>query len=78
MPKIDVYEVAERIGRSPWSVRMYVRQGRIPHFRPGGERGHLVFDSEEIDRWLESQRREWKPRSDLQKDEKGRFQPIPA
>jgi excisionase family DNA binding protein len=78
MPKLDVYEVAKRIGRSPWSVRAYVRRGRIPFYRPGGERGHLVFDSEEIDRWLENQRGAWKPRNDLQKDEEGRYQPVPA
>jgi|GEM_PF-3131304 len=74
MPKLDVYEVAERIGRSPWSVRAYVRRRQIPFYRPGGNKGHLVFDSDEIDAWFKSRGEEWKVRNDLQKDERGRYQ----
>ena len=53
-PTLDISAVARKIGRSPWTVRYYVRAGLIPCYRPGGRRGKLAFDESEIDRWLQA------------------------
>ena len=53
---LNINTVAEKIGRSPWTIRYYVRAGKIPFYRPGGGRGKLAFSEAEIDRWLEKNR----------------------
>lgn len=58
MPRLDLDlpGVAKKIGCSPWTVRFYVRAGKIPYYRPGGGRGKLAFSETEIDEWLKKKR----------------------
>jgi hypothetical protein len=50
-PVMDTTEVAAYIGRSPWTVRHYVSDGRIP-FQRTWENGFPYFLKSEIDVWL--------------------------
>jgi hypothetical protein len=50
-PIMDTTEVAAYIGRSPWTVRHYVSEGRIP-FQRTWENGYPYFLKDEIDVWL--------------------------
>ena len=50
-PIMDTTEVAAYIGRSPWTVRHYVSEGRIP-FQRTWENGYPYFLKDEIDAWL--------------------------
>jgi predicted DNA-binding transcriptional regulator AlpA len=50
-PVMDTTEVAAYIGRSPWTVRHYVSEGRIP-FQRTWENGFPYFLKSEIDAWL--------------------------
>jgi len=50
-PIMDTTEVATYIGRSPWTVRHYVSEGRIP-FQRTWENGFPYFLKSEIDAWL--------------------------
>ena len=50
-PVMDTTEVAAYIGRSPWTVRHYVSEGRIP-FQRTWENGYPYFLKDEIDAWL--------------------------
>jgi len=50
-PVMDTTEVAAYIGRSPWTVRHYVSEGRIP-FQRTWANGFPYFLKDEIDAWL--------------------------
>jgi hypothetical protein len=48
---LNIREVAERLGYSPWVVRhVLIRQG-LPHFRSGAS-GKLMFYSNQVVRWI--------------------------
>ena len=48
---LNIKEVAERLGYSPWVVRnVLIRQG-LPHFRSGAS-GKLMFYSHQVVRWI--------------------------
>jgi excisionase family DNA binding protein len=47
---LTIFECAEYLKRSPGSIRNLVMQRRIPYRKPAGR---LLFDLEEIDRWVQ-------------------------
>ena len=53
MQKIDRKEAARELGVSPFTVGVYVRGRRIPHYRVGRR---IVFDRDEIREWLAARR----------------------
>jgi excisionase family DNA binding protein len=49
--KLRYKEAAKHIGAAVGTLYAMVSENRIPHYRIGPR--HVVFDSEELDRWLE-------------------------
>ncbi|OGG51031.1 MAG: hypothetical protein A3F84_08135 [Candidatus Handelsmanbacteria bacterium RIFCSPLOWO2_12_FULL_64_10] len=51
MPKttLDIPAIAEKIGLSPWTVRLKIKSGELPAYRVGGV---WRADPSEIDEWL--------------------------
>lgn len=58
-------EVADYFNRSPRTIRRWIRQERIPHFRLDG--GQVLFDRREIAAWIEAGRREPLPPQRMRK-----------
>ena len=52
---VTTREVAEWLGVSPKTVLVWTGAGKLPGFRMPS--GALRFDREELERWLEEQRR---------------------
>ena len=47
---LNVSDVAQLFGCSPKTVRSWVKDGQIPHFRLPG--GHLRFRRAQIEQWI--------------------------
>ncbi len=47
---LTVSELSGYIRRSPGAIRNLVMRRKIPYCKPGGR---LLFDQEEIDRWIQ-------------------------
>jgi predicted DNA-binding transcriptional regulator AlpA len=45
-------DVAEMLRRTPNTIRRDVMRGTIPHHKPYGPRGRVVFFRDEIEAWL--------------------------
>lgn len=58
---IGVSACARRLNVSRGWLYKACRDGKVPHVWLGGEDGLLRFDPDEIDAWIETQRRGWKP-----------------
>ena len=54
-------EMAARLGVSRTWLYDAARDGRIPSIRVGGEHGPLRFVAEDIDRWINEARSDWRP-----------------
>ncbi|MBI2377530.1 MAG: helix-turn-helix domain-containing protein [Deltaproteobacteria bacterium] len=52
--KLRTYELAAMLGVPPATIYSWVRRKQIPHVRLG--KSLVLFDRDEIDRWLESRR----------------------
>ena len=51
---IDIRQVADLVGCSPWSIRnTWIPRG-LPHFRSGAS-SKLLFYTEQVVRWIENQ-----------------------
>lgn len=59
----SVEEAAETLALSPWTVRAYIRQGKITPVRIGRR---VLIEPREIQRVIEQGRRNWKSAQDLQ------------
>jgi hypothetical protein len=53
-PPLNITEVAELIGCSPWTVRQTLIPRGLPHFRFTAS-GRLTFYQDQVIRWIESQ-----------------------
>lgn len=53
---ITLEEAAERTGFKRDTLRKYVHDGKIGAFKPGGKKGKLFFDIEELERWIRENR----------------------
>ena len=53
MDRWNVKNVAGELGVSPFTVRVYVRERRIPFYRIGRR---IVFDAREIKEWFSARR----------------------
>src|ERR1700687_4741467 len=53
-PQLNIREVAELIGCSPWTVRQTLMPRGLPHFRSAAS-GRLIFYTNQIVDWIESQ-----------------------
>lgn len=51
----SIKEVAGYLGRSPWTIAEMVRTGKLPYI-PDGKRKFL--DIQDIDRWIETNKRQ--------------------
>jgi hypothetical protein len=51
---LDLRQVAELIGCSPWTVRQTLIPRGLPHFRFGAS-GKLIFYRDQVVRWIENQ-----------------------
>lgn len=51
--KLSLIQAAPVLGVSPYTVRSWVRERRIPFFRCGRR---LVFSRQELERWLSARR----------------------
>ena len=51
---LDIRQVAELIGCSPWTVRQTAIPRGLPHFRFGAS-GRLIFYRDQVIRWIENQ-----------------------
>ena len=58
-------EVADYFNRTARTIRRWIRQERIPHFRLDG--GQVLFDRREIAAWIEAGRREPLPPQRMRK-----------
>jgi excisionase family DNA binding protein len=56
-------EVARQLGVSRSWLYDAAKTGRIPSIRIGGEDGPLRFVREDVERWIEDARAEWRPGS---------------
>ena len=54
-------DLAARLGVSRTWLYDAARDGRVPSIRVGGEHGPLRFVAEDIDRWINQARSEWRP-----------------
>lgn len=54
-------DVARQLGASRAWIYEAARTGPIPSVRIGGQGGPLRFVSEDIERWLDEARSNWKP-----------------
>lgn len=52
---MTVRDLAEYLSVSGSLVYKWVEQKQVPHYRLGGERGAIRFDSVQINEWLELQ-----------------------
>lgn len=48
-PKLDIPAIAQKIGLSPWTVRLKIKSGELPVYKIGGV---YRADESEIDEWL--------------------------
>ena len=55
--KYNVSELAHYLRVSKWTIYKLVSHDKIPHTHIGSR---LIFDSEEIDAWLQEDRRYWR------------------
>jgi hypothetical protein len=53
-PPLDIREVAQLIGCSPWTIRQTLIPRGLPHFRSGAS-GRLIFYTDQVVRWIENQ-----------------------
>jgi excisionase family DNA binding protein len=53
-PPLSIREVAELIGCSPWTVRQTLIPRGLPFFRSAAS-GKLIFYTNQVERWIESQ-----------------------
>jgi len=51
---LDMRQVADLIGCSPWTVRQTLIPRGLPHFRFGAS-GKLIFYRDQVVRWIENQ-----------------------
>lgn len=51
---LDMRQVADLIGCSPWTVRQTLIPRGLPHFRFGAS-GKLIFYRDQVIRWIENQ-----------------------
>jgi len=55
-PPLSIHKVAELIGCSPWTVRQTLIPRGLPFFRSTAS-GRLIFYTDQVIRWIESQQR---------------------
>lgn len=55
-PPLSIREVAQLIGCSPWTVRQTLIPRGLPFFRSAAN-GRLIFYTDQIVRWIETQQR---------------------
>jgi excisionase family DNA binding protein len=55
-PLLAIPDVSARINFSEKTVRRLIARGELPAIRPGGERGRIRVDADELERWLAGQR----------------------
>ena len=60
-PLLTAARIAKRFAVSQDWVFQAVAEGRLPYRRLGRNDGRVRFVSSEIDAWLETQRRGWRP-----------------
>jgi len=53
MERMNVGSVALKLGVSPFTVRLFIRERRIPFYRIGRR---IVFDAREIEEWFSARR----------------------
>ena len=53
MERMNVGSVTLKLGISPFTVRLFIRERRIPFYRIGRR---IVFDAREIDEWFSARR----------------------
>jgi excisionase family DNA binding protein len=51
-PLLAIPDVSARINFSEKTVRRLIARGELPAIRPGGERGRIRVDQDELERWL--------------------------
>ena len=49
-------ELSEKLGVKEVTIRKWVFDKKVPHYKIGGGKGVLLFKIPEIDEWLDSQR----------------------
>ena len=54
LPPMNIAEVAELIGCSPWTVRQAAIPRGLPHFRLRAS-GRLIFYKDQVVRWIQNQ-----------------------
>lgn len=52
---IDIKQVAQLVGCSPWTVRQSLLRRGLPHFRLSGASSKLIFYTDQVVRWIERQ-----------------------
>ncbi len=77
---IDMPGAERKTGLSHWRLRQLIRTGKLKAYRPGGtSRSKIFFDEAELDAFLSTQTYQSAPQAeDRERNERGRFQSVPA
>jgi excisionase family DNA binding protein len=49
-------ETSERLGVSLFTLRAWVKKRKIPYVQPTGKGGAIMFDPEELQKWIDAGR----------------------
>jgi len=58
MDLLNYLEAAELLRVSPYTLRRYVMEKRIPHIKPFGPHGRVFFLREDLEKFVMAHRRE--------------------
>lgn len=78
--RYDLSDAEEKTGLSHWRLRQLIRSGKLAAYRPGGTpKSKIFFDETELDAFIAAQKCQPAPQAeDRQRNERGRYQPVPA
>ena len=61
MKLLNYREAAEQLRVSPYTLRRYVMERKIPHLKPFGPHGRVFFLPEDLEKFVAAGRREAEP-----------------
>lgn len=78
--RYDLAKAEEKTGLSHWRLRQLIRAGELKAYRPGGTpRSKIFFDEVELDSFIEARQHQPTPQAEnRQRNERGRYRPVPA